>query len=240
MQYFFTKIEDWKIKNERVVYQLWRVLRWKIWDKFFALNWEWKKEFYEIIWFSKKEIDVKIIHFEQKNNENSEKNIKKIINLFFWIPKSKDKFEFILQKWAELWVSNFFPIKSDFSQWKFPFKKERFELIICEACEQSERLFLAKLNDFETFENHLKKINKWALNLFFDPRWKKLKSQFDLLSEQKKSEEINLFIWPEWGFSEKELNFAKENNFQFTTLWENILRMETAVIVALWRINYLW
>ena len=36
-------------------------------------------------------------------------------------------------------------------------------------------------------------------------------------------------IWPEWGFSEKDLNLFKNANI--VDLWTNVLRMETASIV---------
>lgn len=231
MQHFFTEIINWKIKDERVVYQLWRVLRWKIWDSFFILDWKWWRDLYEITGFSKKDISVKKIVNE---NFYSLQGARKI-NLFFAIPKSKEKFEFIIQKWTELWVSEFHPVITDFSQGKYPFKKERFDLICMESAEQSERIFLPKLFDFKKFEEVFDmKLN--GLNLFFHSRWENQKSQFDILQEQKGANEINLFIWAEWWFSDNELSSVKEKWFEILTLWEGVLRMETAVIVALGRV----
>jgi len=148
------------------------------------------------------------------------------------------KFEFILQKWTELWVNEFHPITSDFCNAKYSNKIERNNLIIKEAAEQSERLFLPELKEFWKFEKIFSKKEKFY---FFDSRlfkkWEKNKTQFDLIKNSSYPNEVNLIIWPEWGFSEKESELARKNNCEFLSLWENILRLETAVICAISRIN---
>ena len=254
MQHFFTKIEDiqndiWKIKDKTIVNQVSKILRSKIWDCFFILNWEWEKNFCKILNIEKKFLEIKILKksfFDKEKFFWEEKNNfwwNKKINLFFALPKSKEKFEFILQKWTELWVSEFHPIYSDFCNAKYSNKFERNNLIIKEAAEQSERIFLPELKNFKKFWEIFSKKNFFY---FFDSRlfdeeniWKswKNKTQFDLIKNSSYWNEINLIIWPEWGFSEKESELARKNNCEFLSLWKNILRLETAVICALSRIN---
>jgi 16S rRNA (uracil1498-N3)-methyltransferase len=43
---------------------------------------------------------------------------------------------------------------------------------------------------------------------------------------------INIFIGPEGGFEQKEINAALKCDFKTVTLGKNILRVETAAIVA--------
>ena len=43
---------------------------------------------------------------------------------------------------------------------------------------------------------------------------------------------VNIFIGPEGGFENEEIEFAKSLNIKTLTLGENILRIETAAIVA--------
>jgi RsmE family RNA methyltransferase len=43
---------------------------------------------------------------------------------------------------------------------------------------------------------------------------------------------INLFIWPEWWFSSKEIDEFEKNKFKKVFLWNRILRTETAGIVS--------
>ena len=46
------------------------------------------------------------------------------------------------------------------------------------------------------------------------------------------NKDINIFIGPEGGFDNMEINLALKNNFKIVTLGKNILRVETAGIVA--------
>lgn len=243
MQHFFTKIEKsenqniWKISDKNIVNQISKILRWKIWDKFFVLDWKWEKILCEILNIEKKFLEVKIL---EKNFFDKEKffETRKKINLFFVLPKSKEKFEFILQKWTELWINEFHSLYSDFCNAKYPNKIKRNNLIIKEAAEQSERFFLPELKDFKKFSDIFELKNNFY---FFDSRlfkeWQENKSQFDLIKNSSYWNEVNLIIWPEWGFSEDEAELARKNNCEFLTLWENILRLETAVICAISRVS---
>ena len=47
-----------------------------------------------------------------------------------------------------------------------------------------------------------------------------------------KADNVNIFIGPEGGFDKKEIDFALGNDFKIVTLGKNILRVETAAIVA--------
>jgi 16S rRNA (uracil1498-N3)-methyltransferase len=44
--------------------------------------------------------------------------------------------------------------------------------------------------------------------------------------------DVNIFIWPEWGFSEEEIENFLKNNFKKVFLWNRILRTETAGVVT--------
>jgi RsmE family RNA methyltransferase len=46
--------------------------------------------------------------------------------------------------------------------------------------------------------------------------------------------QVATFVGPEGGWTEKEMNLFKQNNFQILSLGQNILRAETAAIVAVW------
>ena len=48
-------------------------------------------------------------------------------------------------------------------------------------------------------------------------------------------EGLCLFVGPEGGFTEKEMELFKQNNFKILSLGQNILRAETATIVAVWK-----
>ena len=58
------------------------------------------------------------------------------------------------------------------------------------------------------------------------------KKILSLLNENKDVKNINIFIGPEGGFDKTEIDVALKNNFKTVTLGKNILRVETAAIVA--------
>jgi RsmE family RNA methyltransferase len=46
--------------------------------------------------------------------------------------------------------------------------------------------------------------------------------------------QVATFVGPEGGWSEAEMSLFKQNNFKILSLGTNILRAETAAIVAVW------
>ncbi len=230
MQYFITKIKGNKIIDKNLIHQIWKVLRGKVWDKLYLIDWKWKKDLIEIVRFSKKEIEFKIIRSQIEKIENW-----KIIRLFQVLPKSKSKWEFIIQKWTELWVSEFIGIKSQYSQAKYSIWSSREKLVAKEACEQSQRLFIPKIKNIEKYDDIFKNYS-WTF-YFFDSADTSLPTQFEI--KDSKKGEINMIIWAEWGFTKEERQLAwKQSNCTLLSLWKNILRLETATMVALSRINY--
>lgn len=52
-------------------------------------------------------------------------------------------------------------------------------------------------------------------------------SPADGIEMTKKFDKINIFVWPEWGFGEKELEEFEKSGFEFINFWSRILRTET-------------
>jgi 16S rRNA U1498 N3-methylase RsmE len=62
----------------------------------------------------------------------------------------------------------------------------------------------------------------------------KFKTNNNLLNKSKK---IIWLIWPEWWLTEKDYKYLNDDVSKIISLWENILRMETASIIAWWIIK---
>lgn len=214
-----------ELNSKELVNQLWVVLKLKEKDNIVLFNWEDEIDYiYEIISINKKRI---IVEYNKKIIKNNELDFS--INLFQAIPNKQEKIEYIIQKWTEIWISNFYFFKSERSQ-KFNLtknKEDRFKKIIIEAVEQSNRniipdiIFLDSLNldyfsDYENFFFHTDKDNSFLL--------KDLKINYNSW--------VNLFIWPEWGFTDSEEKNFWLNNFRKIYLWNRILRTETAWITS--------
>lgn len=211
------------LQDEEIIYQLIKVLRAKIGD--------------EIIFFDSK----KFIDFKYKITSIDKKNIifsfiEKIIKiqenyklvLFQSIPNKIDKIEEIIQKGTEVWYSEFNFFRAERSQdlRLSPNKIQRFEKIIKEAVEQSNRNIIPTLNFLEKLD--ITSIS-WE-KLFFHTDKKNAKKLSD--NSLNFSQNINIFVWPEWGFSDRENDlFLKYNSIKIN-LWENILRTENTPVVV--------
>ncbi len=213
-------------KDKDFINQLTKVLRSKPWDKIILFNWKDNFDYiYEISHLEKRSVLLNKLEKIEK-----EKNNKFEINLFQAFVNKLSKIELILQKWVEVWINNFYFFSWERSQY-FPIsenKKERFKKIIIEAIEQSGQNKIPSLNFSEiNFEEK----NTKNLNLFFHTKNNNSKTLNEI--KIKNYEKINIFVWPEWGFSETEINNFLQKDFTQVYLWKNILRAET-VWIALW------
>ena len=140
----------------------------------------------------------------------------------------KAQFEFCLQKVIELGVNNIFCYSSEKTSDKYNLqntkeKLERYQEIIESAFLQSENKYLPKLN----FINNL---FEFSFNDYSD---------VCVLNQNAKRKFSSNDKWDliisggEFGFSENELVFLKKTKASFVKLSENILRAETAPLVAL-------
>lgn len=228
-RFYFENLEDEDeaitLKNSNLLNQLNKVLRAKIWEKFIFFN---GKNFIDYI-FELKNIEKREAFFVKTWFIEKENFIEKNINLVQSIPNKLEKIEFILQKWVEVWITNFLFFRSERSA-KLNLtenKKERLKKIIIEAVEQSGRNDLPEM--FFIDDISLEDFKDWE-NVFFHTNSQKSQKLKDLKLDFSKN--INLFVWPEWGFSEDEIKIFEENNFKKIYLWKNILRTETTWVVV--------
>lgn len=206
------------IKDKEIHHQLTKVLRQKVWNEIIFFDGENFSDFvYKIESFDKREITFVLIEEIPKDREES----KVILNQS--TPNKLDKIELILQKWVEVWVNKFIFFTSERSQ-KLVIsdnKLERLKKIVIEAVEQSWRNIIPEI----LFE---KSIKNWENSYFFHTKSENSITLFDI----KPYKEINLYVWPEGGFSEEEVKSFEENWAKRVTLWKNILRCETAAITS--------
>jgi len=220
-RFYFENIKDYLfIEDKNFINQVLKVLRSQLWDKFIFFDGKKHTDFvFEISEIQKNKIFFKKLEEIDKNSE-----IDFEINLFSSIPNKLEKIEFMAQKWTEVWVSNFYFFKSQRSQKIFlnENKVDRIKKIIQESAEQSNR---NKIPNFQIIEKiDFEKLKK-EKNIFLhtkDENSLKLKE-----IKAKSWEKINIFIGPEWWFSDEEIEIFQKNNFQKIFLWNRILRTET-------------
>jgi len=148
---------------------------------------------------------------------------KRETHLFAAIVK-KDTFEWIAEKATELGVSHIIPIITDRTE-KKDVNFERLEKIIREAAEQSGRSTLPELHEVMELEDALKKFGEIK-----SIAWEPTASKFAAEDLENTS---GTYIGPEGGWTPRELELFKQHSVLVRSLGPQILRAETAVVVAL-------
>lgn len=177
-----------------------------------------------ILSIKKEKAEIKIISFQQEEPKPP--------HLFLFQAYCKqNKLDFILEKGTELGVNvfYFFPgERSGKKEW-FPSQSERAHALTVAAMKQSGRLFLPEVK-------LMPKITEWSsippLAFFgdLDPEAQLFTKEW----EQRTGASSAAFITgPESGFSDKETESLKQLGAIGVKLHSNILRAETASIVAL-------
>ena len=207
--------------NSELVNQLRKVLRAKSWYKFFIQDKAWNKRYnVELVSFIEKWVTVKVLWIEEKTG-----GFKKLWMLIA-LPNKQEKLELIIQKITEIWVTDIFLWSAERSQIKTinNNKLARIEKIIKEAVEQSRWWNFPKIEIIKDIKELWKNRNFTV---------------FDLPKEQKNNWKLsnNLpLLWvigPEWWLSTKDYE-SFSSNYTVQSLWNSVLRMETAAIVWAW------
>lgn len=192
----------------------------------------------EIISLTKKEVGFKILSSVNKNTET------KKVSLYLSLIK-KSNFELASEKCTEVGVYEIHPVISERSE-KKDLNIERLNKIVKEASEQSGRVTVPKVFEITGLEEAVSQVVKEGrvgvvfhtdLDSLANPLNPPCQGEIGKPSPDKgrAGEGLCLFLGPEGGWTEAEVQLFKENNFQLCSLGQNILRAETAAVVAVWK-----
>lgn len=161
----------------------------------------------------------------------------------FWSLLKKDKNEWVVQKCTELGVSNFVPIVAERSE-KLGFDTERAEKIAIEAAEQCGRGDIPHIREPITLHEALAEYKGKVTLLVAEESY-----ESRVMSQDKDknpnlathnsyliphdSNPSGIFIGPEGGWTEKELELFKTENINGLQLGNLTLRAETACVAAI-------
>ena len=174
-------------------------------------------------------ISKSIVEFKVIKKLRQKEKIKELWLAFS--PIKSNYQNFMIQKATELGVTKFIPIIFERTIVR-KINKERFEKIVIEASEQSNRIDVPLIEPSQNLDNLLKN----SMDLIFTD----LNSSNTKLDKSKfTNKPVCIIIGPEGDFSEAErakiLSFRGVQSFKIN---ENILRSETAVISAISIVNY--
>jgi len=158
-----------------------------------------------------------------------------ILNLCLCLAQ-REKFEWMLQKCTEVGAASFTPVISSRSlvqdQKNLENKRERWQKIIQEAAEQSQRGIIPSLNPpvaYATVVGQVSSANQTKILAWEAEKTLRLQ---DALMGLSTGAEVSVLIGPEGGISAEEGEMAAANDWKLVSLGSRILRMETAAVVA--------
>ena len=178
--------------------------------------------------------DGVVLEIVEENYNDTELPVK--IYLFQGLPKG-DKMEYIIQKCVELGVFAVVPVEMKHCIVKLDDKKAkskiaRWQSISESAAKQSKRNIIPEIMNVCSLDKAVDFAK--TLDLIIVPYENKdgMAATVDALSTLKTVKSVGIFIGPEGGFDEKEIEKTLNANAKVISLGKRILRTETAAITA--------
>ena len=159
------------------------------------------------------------------------------IYLFQGLPKA-DKMELIIQKAVELGAYSVVPVSTRRCVVKLDNKKaekkvSRWQQIAESAAKQSKRMLIPNVHQVLSFKEALKYAESMDIRLIPYELAKGMQETKEILAAIEQGQSIGIFIGPEGGFEEKEVETAISEGAKPITLGKRILRTETAGLAIL-------
>ena len=206
------------------------VLRMKVGEQFsvsIRQEQEARELFYEIEKITDSSVIGKLCFIEEVGNELPSK-----IYLFQGLPKV-DKMELIIQKAVELGAFRIIPMSTKrcivkLDEKKAAAKQKRWQAISEAAAKQSKRAIIPEVTMPMTMKQAVEMAKSMDVKLIPYENAKGIEETKRLIEAIEPGQSIAIFIGPEGGFSEQEIDLCMENGIMPITLGKRILRTETA------------
>ena len=180
------------------------------------------------------EVTVRILETEEEGRELPSR-----IWLFQGLPKS-DKMEFIIQKAVELGAAGIVPVSTRNTVVRLDQKKEeakvkRWQAIAESAAKQSKRSLVPRVSGIMTLKEAFDYVESQGFSVRLIPYEHEAgmdgtKTELDAAGP---GQDIAVFIGPEGGFDEREIELALAKGVRPISLGRRILRTETAGLALL-------
>ncbi|MDO4308471.1 MAG: 16S rRNA (uracil(1498)-N(3))-methyltransferase [Eubacteriales bacterium] len=182
--------------------------------------------------FGEEEVLLHILYAQEPDYELPSR-----ICLFQGLPKA-DKMELIIQKAVELGACEIIPVETKRCVVKLDAKKaekkaQRWQQIAESAAKQSKRMLIPKVKNVVTFREALAYAGELDVILIPYELAKGMGETKAILSAIEPGQSIGIFIGPEGGFEETEVEAAVCAGARPITLGRRILRTETAGLAIL-------
>lgn len=155
----------------------------------------------------------------------------------------KKKMELLLEKAAELGVSEIIPLITERTvvlprEERWEHQRERWEKIVLEASQQSEQRSPPKIHDPIDFNAFLQNPQPGIGFIFWEKETLPFKKRISDFLPFQPDKNITLIIGPEGGFHQNEIELSREKGYISISLGRQKLRSETAVMAAMTLLQY--
>ena len=230
------------LTDAELIHQLVNVFRFKSGDKVILFDGSGFEFEAEIVSLNKKEIILKILKSSQGVSLAS-----KIVSVSLYLSLiKKSNFELAAEKCTEVGVAEIHPLISERSE-KKDLNMERLNKIVKEASEQSGRVTLPKVFEVTDLEVAVSQaiaeekrcvtfhtVTDTETNVEHNRPGSQTHHPALTKAGIDGCHQVAAFVGPEGGWSDSEMELFRKNNFEIISLGQNVLRAETAAIVAVW------
>ncbi len=153
-----------------------------------------------------------------------------------------DKMDWVIQKVTELGVDRIVPLITARTIKRPPQERRlrqqsRWERVALEAAQQSGRDTIPRVDPPLAFETYLKEPADLKI-IFWEKEIRAPAALFGDLASAPAT--ISILLGPEGGFSKGEVAVAREAGYRSTSLGPRTLRAETAAVVGISLVQFLW
>lgn len=184
--------------------------------------------------YSDDEVICDLLFIKENNTELDAQ-----IWLFQGLPKA-DKMELIIQKAVELGAAGIVPVAMDRSVVKLDGAREdkkiaRWNGISEAAAKQSKRRIIPEVTGIMSFSKAIEMAKDYDIRIlpYELSDMDAMNKTRDIIKSVQPGQKIAIFIGPEGGFAEREIDMARAAGVSEVTLGHRILRTETAGFVVL-------
>ncbi|MFN5847995.1 MAG: RsmE family RNA methyltransferase, partial [Chitinophagales bacterium] len=193
------------------------VLRHQIGDKIHIVDGKGSKVLCEIILAHPKKTQLRFIEKIDISQKPSN------LHIAISPTKSNDRFEWFLEKACEIGVGKITPLICQRTE-RNKVNLERWNKIIQSACKQAQVLYFPLLKEAIKFEKFIASSSENTLIASIGAKNK--------ISDFSKRDNATIIIGPEGDFSQEEFKLIRQLGLKEVSLSENVLRVETAGLVA--------
>ena len=208
------------IRDKNLVAQWRDVLRLETGSEIILCDGKLNEALARIISFDKNTAKVEIMGVSRNENEPE-----RSIVLYAAILKG-EHFELVAEKATEAGVKKIVPVVCARTV-KQNVRADRLKKIIKEAAEQSGRGIIPELGEELPFLSATRQAGAHDINFFFHANGEDIKD-----IDGKNFKTAGIFIGPEGGWADEEIELAKKTGFRVVSLGNLTLRAETAAIIA--------